>query len=176
MLAVNHGSYLDALYLVAALPPDLAYRFVAKREFTGRRLPRLFLQRHRRAVRRALRRAARCRGRATPWPRRSPAATSARRFPGRHLQPRSPAWARCAPAPSWRRPAPESPVAVRQPAGSAGGAARRHLAAAARSRRVRRSARRCRPPAMTGPAAMRLRDGVRAELLRLCGEPDLAPR
>jgi 1-acyl-sn-glycerol-3-phosphate acyltransferase len=44
VLVVNHASYLDAIYLVAALSPHLDYRFIAKREFLGHWLPRLFLQ------------------------------------------------------------------------------------------------------------------------------------
>jgi 1-acyl-sn-glycerol-3-phosphate acyltransferase len=44
VLVCNHASFTDAVYLVAALPPRLAYRFVAKREFTGHWLPRLFFE------------------------------------------------------------------------------------------------------------------------------------
>ena len=33
VLVVNHGCYLDAIMLVAALPPSMCYAFVAKREF-----------------------------------------------------------------------------------------------------------------------------------------------
>ncbi len=33
VLVVNHGSYLDSILLVSALPPKIAYAFVAKREF-----------------------------------------------------------------------------------------------------------------------------------------------
>ncbi|TXI77889.1 MAG: 1-acyl-sn-glycerol-3-phosphate acyltransferase, partial [Dokdonella sp.] len=51
---VNHGSYLDALVLCAALPPEAAYAFVAKREFVAqpaiyaflRQLDTLFVERH----------------------------------------------------------------------------------------------------------------------------------
>ncbi len=44
VLVVNHASYADAVYLVAALPPRAGYRFVAKREFLDHWLPRLFFQ------------------------------------------------------------------------------------------------------------------------------------
>jgi 1-acyl-sn-glycerol-3-phosphate acyltransferase len=36
VLVVNHGSYLDTVFLAAALPPRLAYAYVAKREFEER--------------------------------------------------------------------------------------------------------------------------------------------
>ena len=42
VLAVNHASYLDSLILVALLPPR--YTFIAKRELVGQRVPRLFLR------------------------------------------------------------------------------------------------------------------------------------
>ena len=44
VLAVNHASYLDGILLTAALPPDFPYAFVAKREFMGHFVPRLFLR------------------------------------------------------------------------------------------------------------------------------------
>ncbi|MCZ7653399.1 MAG: 1-acyl-sn-glycerol-3-phosphate acyltransferase [Rhodocyclaceae bacterium] len=42
MLAANHASYLDSLILVALLPPR--YTFIAKRELVGHWVPRLFLR------------------------------------------------------------------------------------------------------------------------------------
>ena len=42
VLAVNHASYLDSLVLVALLPPR--YTFIAKRELVGHWVPRLFLR------------------------------------------------------------------------------------------------------------------------------------
>ena len=42
VLAVNHASYLDSLALVALLPPR--YTFIAKRELVGQWVPRLFLR------------------------------------------------------------------------------------------------------------------------------------
>jgi 1-acyl-sn-glycerol-3-phosphate acyltransferase len=44
VLAVNHASYLDAIYLTAALPAEPGYCFIAKREFAGHWLPRLFFR------------------------------------------------------------------------------------------------------------------------------------
>jgi len=54
LLLANHCSYLDALVLCAALPPEAAYAFVAKREFVAqpaiyaflRQLDTLFVERH----------------------------------------------------------------------------------------------------------------------------------
>lgn len=43
VLVVNHASYFDGLFLVAALPYG-RYRFVAKRELVGGFVPRLFLR------------------------------------------------------------------------------------------------------------------------------------
>jgi len=43
VMAVNHGSYLDGLILLAALR-ERSYRFAAKRELSESLLPRLFLQ------------------------------------------------------------------------------------------------------------------------------------
>jgi acyl carrier protein len=43
VIAVNHASYLDGLILLAALP-ERGYRFAAKRELTRSPLPRLFLR------------------------------------------------------------------------------------------------------------------------------------
>lgn len=43
VLTVNHSSYLDGMALVAALPRN--YSFVAKRELQGSLVPRLYLQR-----------------------------------------------------------------------------------------------------------------------------------
>jgi 1-acyl-sn-glycerol-3-phosphate acyltransferase len=42
VLAVNHASYLDSLILAALLPPR--YTFIAKRELVGQWVPRLFLR------------------------------------------------------------------------------------------------------------------------------------
>ncbi len=42
VLAANHASYLDSLMLVALLPPR--YTFIAKRELVGHWVPRLFLR------------------------------------------------------------------------------------------------------------------------------------
>jgi 1-acyl-sn-glycerol-3-phosphate acyltransferase len=44
VLAANHASYIDAIVLGAALPPQHRYAFVAKREFGQRWIPRLFLR------------------------------------------------------------------------------------------------------------------------------------
>jgi 1-acyl-sn-glycerol-3-phosphate acyltransferase len=44
VLAVNHGSYLDGIVLAAALPADFPHAFVAKREFVDHFVPRLFLR------------------------------------------------------------------------------------------------------------------------------------
>jgi len=44
VLAVNHASYLDGILLSAALPADFPHAFVAKREFLGHFVPRLFLR------------------------------------------------------------------------------------------------------------------------------------
>ena len=43
LLAVNHASYLDGIVLTAALPADFPHAFVAKREFVNHFVPRLFL-------------------------------------------------------------------------------------------------------------------------------------
>jgi len=43
VMAVNHASYLDGLFLLAALP-ERGYSFAAKRELSQSLLPRLFLQ------------------------------------------------------------------------------------------------------------------------------------
>jgi acyl carrier protein len=44
LVASNHGSYIDAILLAAVLPPQLRYVFVAKREFARQRIARLFLR------------------------------------------------------------------------------------------------------------------------------------
>ncbi len=44
VLAVNHASYLDGILLSAALPHDFPHAFVAKREFADYFVPRLFLR------------------------------------------------------------------------------------------------------------------------------------
>ena len=44
VLAANHASYVDFILLGVALPPENRYVFVAKREFVGRFIPRLFLE------------------------------------------------------------------------------------------------------------------------------------
>jgi 1-acyl-sn-glycerol-3-phosphate acyltransferase len=44
VVAVNHASYLDGIVFVAALPWS-GWRFVAKRELSGQFIPRIFLQR-----------------------------------------------------------------------------------------------------------------------------------
>jgi 1-acyl-sn-glycerol-3-phosphate acyltransferase len=44
VLVTNHGSYLDAVLLVAALPPALVYAYVAKSEFAEKWWTRLFFQ------------------------------------------------------------------------------------------------------------------------------------
>ena len=44
VLAVNHASYLDGIVLTAALPADFPHAFVAKREFAGQFVPRVFLR------------------------------------------------------------------------------------------------------------------------------------
>jgi 1-acyl-sn-glycerol-3-phosphate acyltransferase len=44
VLAVNHASYLDGIVLTAALPADFPHAFVAKREFADQFVPRLFLR------------------------------------------------------------------------------------------------------------------------------------
>jgi 1-acyl-sn-glycerol-3-phosphate acyltransferase len=44
VLAVNHASYLDGILLGAALPADFPHAFVAKREFLGHFVPRRFLR------------------------------------------------------------------------------------------------------------------------------------
>lgn len=44
VLVVNHASYLDAIVLLAILPPSAGYAFVAKRELTGHWFSRLFLE------------------------------------------------------------------------------------------------------------------------------------
>jgi 1-acyl-sn-glycerol-3-phosphate acyltransferase len=43
VLACNHASYVDAIVLGAALPPSHRYVYVAKREFAQQWIPRLFL-------------------------------------------------------------------------------------------------------------------------------------
>ncbi len=43
LIASNHGSYIDPILLAAALPPDRRYVFVSKREFTRQRIARPFL-------------------------------------------------------------------------------------------------------------------------------------
>ncbi len=43
LVASNHGSYIDPILLAAALPPDQRYVFVAKREFARQRIARPFL-------------------------------------------------------------------------------------------------------------------------------------
>ena len=173
VLAVNHGSYLDALYIIAALPPELAYRFVAKREFTGRRVPRLFLQGigclfvERFDARRGVEDVdamveALTRGdRLVVFPEGTFSRESG-------LGPfRTGAFVAAARA--------GAPVAV---AGLRGvRAVLREGTWLPRRGSVAFEVGATLPP--TGDdwaAAMRLRDGVRAELLRLCCEPDLAPR
>ena len=44
VLAANHASYLDGILLAAVLPPDFPHAFVAKREFDGHFISRLFLR------------------------------------------------------------------------------------------------------------------------------------
>ena len=44
LLLVNHCSYLDALALCATLPPQMAYRFIAKREFVDQPAIHAFLR------------------------------------------------------------------------------------------------------------------------------------
>jgi 1-acyl-sn-glycerol-3-phosphate acyltransferase len=44
LVASNHGSYIDAILLAAVLPPEPRYVFVAKREFARQRIARLFLR------------------------------------------------------------------------------------------------------------------------------------
>jgi 1-acyl-sn-glycerol-3-phosphate acyltransferase len=44
VLVANHASYLDVVFLAAALPPRAGHRFVAKRELACHWLPRLFCQ------------------------------------------------------------------------------------------------------------------------------------
>jgi acyl carrier protein len=44
LLVVNHASYLDAVVLTAVLPAEQGYAFVAKREFLRHWLPRLFFR------------------------------------------------------------------------------------------------------------------------------------
>ncbi len=44
VLAVNHASYVDAIVLSAVLPPEHPYVFVAKREFAQRWISRAFLR------------------------------------------------------------------------------------------------------------------------------------
>ena len=44
VLAVNHASYLDGIVLTAALPADFPHAFAAKREFVTHFVPRLFLR------------------------------------------------------------------------------------------------------------------------------------
>lgn len=44
LLVVNHASYLDSVVLVAVLPPKAGYAFVAKRELADHWLSRLFFQ------------------------------------------------------------------------------------------------------------------------------------
>ena len=44
VLAINHTSYLDGVALFAALPPEFSAAFAAKRELAGHWLPRLFLR------------------------------------------------------------------------------------------------------------------------------------
>ena len=44
VLAINHTSYLDGVALFAVLPPEFSYAFAAKRELAGHWLPRLFLR------------------------------------------------------------------------------------------------------------------------------------
>ncbi len=44
VLAVNHASYLDGILFSAALPADFPHAFVAKREFLGHFVSRLFLR------------------------------------------------------------------------------------------------------------------------------------
>ena len=44
LLASNHASYLDAIVLAAVLPPEHRYVFVAKAEFAQRWVPRVFLR------------------------------------------------------------------------------------------------------------------------------------
>jgi 1-acyl-sn-glycerol-3-phosphate acyltransferase len=44
VLAVNHTSYLDGIVLAAALPADFTHAFVAKRELADHFVPRLFLR------------------------------------------------------------------------------------------------------------------------------------
>ncbi len=44
VLTCNHASYIDAIVLAAVLPPEHPYMFVAKRELEQRWIPRLFLR------------------------------------------------------------------------------------------------------------------------------------
>jgi 1-acyl-sn-glycerol-3-phosphate acyltransferase len=44
VLACNHASYIDSIVLAAALPPEHRYVIVAKREFAQQWIPRLFLK------------------------------------------------------------------------------------------------------------------------------------
>ena len=175
VLAVNHTSYLDALVLLAALLTTAAIAFVAKREFQDNFLMRALL----------------LRGFGTQFIERFDIAKSAEhagelaeaargaaladRLPGRH------AHAQHRPDGVSHRRLPGR-RAGRRPGGAGGaarralGAARRHLVPARAARSPSVLARRSRPRARTGPRRSTLRDAVRAEILRHCGEPDLAPR
>lgn len=44
VLAINHGSYLDGIALTAVLPADFSHAFVVKRELLGHFVSRLFLR------------------------------------------------------------------------------------------------------------------------------------
>jgi 1-acyl-sn-glycerol-3-phosphate acyltransferase len=168
VLAVNHASYLDGVLVVAALKDPIA--FIAKRELLGHWVPRIFLtrigaefvERHdaQRSVEDAERFAAAARGGKSLIV--FPEGTF-RRMPG--LLPfRMGAFVIAA-----NSKIPVVPVTIR----GTRSALRDGTWLFRRSRLSVAFSQPVEAPGSDWSAAIQLRDATRAEILRLCGEPDL---
>jgi len=171
VMAVNHVSYLDGLALLAALP-ERGYSFAAKRELSESLLPRLFLQSIgtdfveradvKQGVEDAMRLAASVKAGRTPI---FFAEGTFTRTAG--LLPfRMGAFVVAA-----QSGVPLVPVAIR----GARSVLRDGSWFARRGTIVVTIAAPLAPPGSDWNAAVALRDAARAEILRHCGEPDLAP-
>ena len=172
VMAVNHASYLDGLILLAALP-ERGYRFAAKRELSQSLLPRLFLQAIgtdfvertdvRQGVEDATRLAESARaGRAPIFFAEGTFTRSAGLLPFRMG-----AFVVAA-----QTGVPLVPVTIR----GARSVLRDGSWFARRGAIVVSIAPPLIPQGSDWNAAVALRDSARAEILRRCGEPDLAPR
>ena len=172
VMAVNHASYLDGLLLLAALP-ERGYSFAAKRELSQSLVPRLFLRSigtdfvERADIKQGVEDASRL-----------AAATRAGRTPVFFVEG---TFTRSAGLRPFRMGAfvvaaqagvPVLPVTIR----GARSVLRDGSWFARRGALVITIAAPLAPQGSDWNAAVALRDAARAEILRHCGEPDLAPR